>query len=189
MDWPALLERLLTDIRMRTAGRTAGADPEAWVELYRLLRLFGLTVIRRKYPGLTTGDLEDLVQELVLKLHDERRLMKLQTKAYPDRYIMTSFRNAAIDLMRKAKRDQKQRDEMADISPTHDDPRERYARAAIIGRLREEMEHLSKEEKKLLYMVFWRKWSFKRIAKELRVNYSTVATRLFRLLRKLKDRL
>ena len=58
-----------------------------------------------------------------------------------------------------------------------------------IAALRKELLLLRPADRTLLRLRFWKKLSFAQIAEELQVPYSTVAVRMFRLLRVLRERL
>lgn len=186
VNWHELLQRLLIDVRRE---RGEAPDEEAWTELFQWLRLYGLTVLRPKGLKLQLSDIEDLVHDLILRLHDEKIILKLLNVQHPERYLSRTIWNTALDRYRKHKRNRDRTYEWADVTPMTEDPREKYAKLRRWGIVKTELEKLTKDEKCLLHMVFWRELSFQEIARELQIKHSTVSTRLFRLLRKLRKRI
>ena len=58
-----------------------------------------------------------------------------------------------------------------------------------VTRLRTELRLLSDDDRKLLRARFWKEDSIAEIAQHMKVSYSAVASRLFRILKRLRDRL
>lgn len=184
------MDRLLADVRNRAIEKPSDATSrKAWSELLQWLRLYGLTAVRRSMSSLSVVDIEDVIQETILKLQKEKALMTIQSAKDPQRYLGRMVRNAAVDRLRQISRDRKGMIEVLRDGATAEDPREALSRQSLIRKLGEEMSLLSEEERKLLQMVYWQGLSIKDAADKLGEKYSTVATRLFRSVKKLRDRL
>jgi RNA polymerase sigma-70 factor (ECF subfamily) len=132
-------------------------------------------------------DLEDLVQEIVLKLQSAHVMRRLQIAGSPAGYIAVMMKNAAIDLIRRRRRE----------VPYVESPEmghhtiqltevgvERFYR---LVRLRKSVAALKHEDRILLRMRFWNNMSIAQIAENLNLSYSATAVRLFRVLRALRE--
>ena len=189
-DWHTLMDCLLADVRNRALGKPGDAKSRmAWSELLQWLRLYGLTAVRHSVSSLTSGDIEDVIQETILKLQNEKMLITIQSAKDPQRYLSRMLKNAAVDRLRQISRERKGMIEVLRDGAAVEDPREDHARQSLIRKLGMEMSLLSKEERKLLHMVYWQGLSIKDAADKLGEKYSTVATRLFRSVKKLRGRL
>lgn len=176
-----LVERLLADLQSRQAeGR---AQNPAWAELRRRL-----TEIARLF--IEPEDIDDVVQTVALKLFDATTLKRMRAVRSPKGYAVMMVRNAAIDLGRSRARQPVQLPagnfDLVDLAPLPDQILERETRREDVERL---LDGLSDAEMLLLHLRFWENLSFGDVAQRLGLPYSTVAVRMFRLLRRLRSKL
>ena len=136
--------------------------------------------------GLSSADAEDLAQNVMLDLQTSKLLDRLGDSSSPRSYLQVVLRNRARDLVRKKQREQ-------------DLARERWAGPVVEERLehdiyqaealRTELRQLSVEDWDLVKLRFWEGLTIAEIAKRREEPYSRVAVRLFRLGKRLADRL
>jgi RNA polymerase sigma-70 factor (ECF subfamily) len=159
----------------------------AWQEVWHRLEKIARGVLPAGQT-LDAASAEDLVQQVLVKLLESpERLDRLDPSLSPEAYLKTAVHNAARDLARrkvlalKALKHLVQ--ERLSCEPMPSSSSERLVALA------EELEALPEEQRTLLRMRFWEGRSLSEIAQHLGEGYSTVAVRLFRLLKKLKSRL
>ena len=179
-SWAGLVNRLEADLQARADGDPSRRDDDAWETAARLLRAYG-QVLNRTHPDLHKDEVEDLVQDLLLKLQSPRTLQRLKAAGSPAGYVAVMLRNAATDLLRQRQR----RIELA-LSEELPAPETSEAQTGVSERLRKALLSLSPEERNLLRMRFWRGLSIAQIAEASNSMYSATAVRLFRILHKLR---
>jgi len=185
-NWAALVPRLEADLRARAAADPSGIDDDAWGAAALLLRAYG-RVLHRTQQGLRTEEVDDLVQDALVKLQSLRTLQRLKAAGSPAGYVAVMLRNAAMDLLRK-----RQRGVEVTLSDELAAPHTQEAELMAPERseqLRRALLSLSPEERNVLRMRFWRGLSIALIAEASDATYSATAVRLFRILRKLRERL
>lgn len=135
-------------------------------------------------------EIEDVVQTVALKLLDSSALARIRAARSPKGYAIMMIRNAAIDIGRRHAR------EPQGLPAGSFDPSDQASMPDQILELetrREEVEQLlaglSDAELLLLRLRFWENLSFGEIAQRMGMPYSTVAVRMFRLLRRLRSQL
>jgi RNA polymerase sigma-70 factor (ECF subfamily) len=165
----------LIDLLTANPGDAVVIDA-AWGEIHRRVSIF-LTIIRRGSPAVSEEDAEDLVQQLVLRMHDLRVLNAIRSAQAPHAYVMRMARNSAIDHLRR-----RSQEVPLSLEPTAVASREAAADVAVL------MRAISAEDQILLKMRFWDDMSIGEIAGALDLPYSTVAKRLFRAVEKLRKR-
>jgi RNA polymerase sigma factor (sigma-70 family) len=180
-SWAGLVSRLEADLRARAAGDASRRDDEAWESAARFLREYG-RALSRTHPDLQQHDIDDLAQDVLLKLQSLRTLQRLKAAGSPAGYLAVMLRNAATDLLRQRQR----RIEQA-VSDELPAPDTSEAETAVSNRLRKALHSLGPEERNLLRMRFWRSLSIAQIAEASNSTYSATAVRLFRLLHKLRE--
>jgi RNA polymerase sigma-70 factor, ECF subfamily len=159
---------------------------EPWNEASRRLRRYALRLLRH-WPALDRHDAEDITQSVLLKLQDPQIRAGVARRGSPLAYLIVMVRNAAIDLARSREQDRRTTESLS-IRP--DSLRLERAGADLDQHaVRELLAELTPEERQLLQMRFWQGLSIGEIAAFLEVNYSTAAVRLFRLLKRLRERL
>jgi RNA polymerase sigma-70 factor (ECF subfamily) len=184
-SWAALLPRLETDLSARATG-DLGKDDDAWKSVLQLLRAYG-RALSRSFSSLRPDQIEDLVQETLLKMQSPRTMKRLKLSGSPAGYVAVMMRNAATDLIRRQQRgreveidliDELHLTDTADVQVVSSDRSERLQKALLL---------LNPGERALLQMRFWRGLSIAQIAEELGLSYSATAVRLFRILHRLRD--
>lgn len=179
-SWSVLVSRLEADLRARAAADPSRRDDEAWEAAARFLREYG-QALSRTYPDLQQHEIDDLAQDVLLKLQSLRTLQRLKAAGSPAGYLAVMLRNAATDLLRQRQRRIEQ--EVTEELPAPETPE---PDAAVSERMRKALLALSPEERSLLRMRFWRGMSIAQIAEASNSMYSATAVRLFRVLHKLR---
>lgn len=188
LSWGELLVRLEADLVMRRELEGGGrADDEAWDEAYRRITRYADIVLRGR-TRLDPSDFQDIAHGVLLKLQTLESLRRLRAARSPMGYLMVVIRNAANDLARRRRVEEEAMMRLgfelvrvtAPSSLGWPEPTEALGR-----KIRE----LSAEDRHLLRLRFWKNLSLGEIASELGVSYSAVAVRVFRLLRRLRERL
>jgi len=179
-DWDRLLAELASErARRRAAGASTPASDEAWEELGRRVRGIGRFFVTR-------DDLDDLVQEVLMKLQSPGVLRRLRAARAPAGYLAVMVRHAATDLIRRRAAPlgttQRVEEGARDLSTVL----EGLDREKRVAALRQVVARLSDGDRLLLRLRFWEEMSMADIARRLGVPYSTVAVRLFRMLRRLR---
>jgi RNA polymerase sigma factor (sigma-70 family) len=113
-------------------------------------------------------------------------LYHLRHSSVPASYLFATIRNKTVDLIRSRTRDGSLSAEMVlqELQVSADLPQEKEVRA-----LQKELRRLSKDDRQLLRMRFWKNLSIAEIARRRGEPYSRVAVRLFRLGKRLAMRL
>lgn len=181
-DWSALVERLLAEVKRRPALGSPSED-SAWEDLRgRLLRMARLLV--------DAEHVDDVVQAVALKLQSVDALSRMRAARSPEGYAFMMVRNAGIDLDRRRWRAPVALPEAggdaADTAPGQHELLEQRVRGEELEGI---LADLSDSERLLLHLRFWENLSIAEIAARLEIPYSTVAVRMFRLLRRLRPRL
>lgn len=182
-NWVALVSRLEADLQARAAGVELGRDEAAWQLAADLLHVYG-RVLLRTHPGLRQEEVDDAVQDILVKLQSLRILQRLKAAGSPAGYVAVMLRNAGTDLLRK-----RQRSAEVGLSEhlTSLDTGEVGIAQEQSERLGLALRSLSPEEQNLLRLRFWRGLSIAEIAGISDATYSATAVRLFRILRKLRQ--
>jgi RNA polymerase sigma-70 factor (ECF subfamily) len=187
-DWNTLLPRLERDLRARATADQSQRDDDAWVVAASLLRTYS-HILLRAYSTLAQEGIDDIVQDVLLKLQSLQTLQRLRIAGSPAGYIAVMLRNAATDVVRR-----RQRGLVLEVPLTEDYPAHEGSDVDLVtperaARLREALLSLKPEERNLLRMRFWRGFSIGQIAEKSGTTYSASAVRLFRILRKLREKL
>jgi RNA polymerase sigma factor (sigma-70 family) len=179
IDWTELLRKLEDDLAH--TGEAVRFVP--WDLLAgRIRELSEILVLQ--YGASSALEAEDVAQDVLLKLHDLQAIRSLRAKDSPEGYLVVLIRNRIFDELR---REQLRRGgELPDDYPAPGDSPLSAEEAISLERV---LDELSDDDWGLLRMRFWEGRSIGEIARELDVRYSTASVRLFRLLRKLRDRL
>ena len=169
-DWPTLLAWLDCP---DPDGRPS--EEEVWLEMRRRLRILA-AINRLGRFGLTFEDTEDVVQNVLLSLHQQStRLAAIRTAKTPHAYVMRMLRNAAIDFTRKNRPERPLDAESAEVAlppPT--------------TAWNDLLEELGEGERRILEMKYLEGKSLGEIAQTLGISYSAAASRIFRVLARLR---
>jgi RNA polymerase sigma-70 factor (ECF subfamily) len=182
-DWSSLVDRLLAEVRGRPASPQRPSEDTAWSDLRgRLHRMARLLV--------DDENVDDVVQAVALKLQTADALARMRAARSPEGYAFVMVRHAAIDLERRRSH------ESGSLSlDSHDAPDPAPAQDLVLERrLRQDqlklaLDGLADSDRLLVRLRFWENLSIAQIAARLGMPYSTVAVRMFRLLRRLRSRL
>jgi RNA polymerase sigma-70 factor (ECF subfamily) len=133
---------------------------------------------------------DDVTQAVALKLQSVDTLSRMRAARSPEGYAFMMVRNAGIDFQRRHPHQPisllTDGDDAADPAPGQDEVLEQRVRS---GALKAVLDDLADSEQLLLRLRFWDNLSIAEIAARLEMPYSTVAVRMFRLLRRLRSRL
>lgn len=144
------------------------------------------------FPTLHEEDREEIAQEVLLLLATPAGSHALATSRSPHAYIYSVVRNNGFDYIRSQKRERETSDAFALLSPC-DIPAsadaDRETVEARVARLDSELETLPEADRALLMARFVEKKAITTLAAERGLKYSAVATRLFRLVHRLRSRL
>jgi len=187
-NWDELIPRLEEDLRHRESSKFAKVDDEAWKIAEQLLRSRA-RIVALSYPDLHETDVEDLIQITFVKLQSRATMRRLRAARSSEGYVYVILRNAAQDLLRRRQFERKLFEPLGDMEvDVADEPRfvERTEAQSVIGDV---LKTLSQDEVELLRLRFWRNMQIADIATEMGTSYSTIAVRLFRVMRKLRSQI
>lgn len=202
IDWMDLLSLLMSDLVFR-AGREGAApqdaqrwrgiftklktdvkwgkqeEDEAWKEMLRRVRLCAARVVPEDVR-------EEVIQKVLVKLLSLQTLERVAAAGSVAGYLAVALRNTFSDMYRHRSRGKEvslldvfiQQDISGDTGPSQNDP--------LVSVLRKEVRALPEKDRDLLRLRFWKELTIAEIAEKQGERYSTVAVRLFRLLKKLR---
>src|SRR5258706_14382499 len=185
-DWATLVPRLEADLRARQAGDRSDRDDAAWVSATFLLLAYS-RVLAHPHYGIGPAEIDDLVQETLLKLQSLQTLQRLKITRSPAGYVAVMLRNAATDLVRRRRRGQDFEIALSEESAEQGIAQPSLAFPERSKRLQGALRSLGAEDRNLLRMRFWRGLTIGQIASLSHTTYSATAVRLFRILRKLRE--
>jgi len=181
-DWASLLTAMAEDLR-QARDSPHDRDEPLWQEIRRRLLAHALYLERGSTAA--RADVDDVVQNVLVKLQRPEVLNELLRKRAPGGYIAIMVRNALIDVIRHHQRDQSSLDRYRhDYSSSSEEDAEEDDEQRL-SQLRRIVSRLPLDDQALLRERFWKNMSIKAMAESAGVKYSTVAVRLFRLLRRL----
>jgi len=173
-DWADLLAQLESEVRHRTAESGATGDG-AWEDLRRRLRHMARLLAAQ-------DDADDVVQTVLLKLQSPDALRRMRAARSPEGYAVVMVRNAAVDAIRRRATAAVIAEPVVVEWP--DEALDRQEQQAAVA---EVVDALGESDRLLLTLRFWEDLSIAEIARRLGMPYSTIAVRLFRLLRRLRN--
>ena len=185
-SWAALLPRLEADLQARSTAGISGRDDDAWESVAFLLRAYGRVLVRM-HPGLQPTEVDDLVQDALLKLQSLRTIDRIKAAGSPAGYVAVMLRNAATDVLRQRQRNLELA--VADEFEMPLSPSEELVAQRDTEKLRGALTTLTAGERNLLRMRFWRNLTIGQIAEASGTTYSATAVRLFRILHRLREKL
>lgn len=193
MTWQDLIGRLERDLEERDrSGDPIRRDNDAWEELVRRIRDYARMLVRWS-PNSSLEDAQDLTQDILLRFQTKQGLEQFRKVRSPTMYFIRVVRNAAIDATRRHRRRERSLKQFWEevLSPTALESTDETTKATYGGddgldRLRVVLKNLTEEEQHLLKLRFWDDLSVAEIANRLRLSYSAVGVRFFRLFGRLR---
>lgn len=176
--WDELLGELEADLATRAANER---DHPAWLLLGEQIAQLARVLVRR-YDAWSV-DPEDVTQEVLLGLYSLTAIRRLRSARSVEGYLAVVVKNRVLDELRRNRslwRDAVEWEQVQSQTPN--------LPADVLVTLHEMLDELSEEDWELIRMRFWQDLTIEEIADRLDVKYSTASVRLFRLLRKLRDR-
>lgn len=183
LPWPELIPRLEIDLRSRRLG-TGETDDAAWYAAERLLREHARMLLRRDIMR-RRQDIEEVVQNVLVKLQSPETLRRLSIAKSPTGYVAVMMRNALLDILRRNRRESERFVPADDV--TLPDNRPAQPVLSKTGSLWRILDELNPDDRLILTMRFWQEMSLQKIADELHISYSAAAVRSFRALRRMRD--
>ncbi len=185
-SWADLLGILKQSLAKQQEGERSGDElvEEAWRELSARVHILASKLLPKR-TDISPDDIEDVVQEALLKMQRGDIITRLASSNSIAGYVAVMLRNRAIDFVRsKVARRECLSNEIPEVSyeerVTVDDLR--------LDRLEEAVSSLNDADRAVLRMKFWDDLSIRSIAADLGVKYSTAAVRLFRAIKRLRAR-
>ena len=182
-SWADLIPKLEAELRERENEVAAPREHEdVWLVAERILRKQGY-LLRRSH-SLPEEDIEDTIQEVLVKLQSLATIRKIKASGSPSGYIAVMIRNAATDVIRRKKRElgyevnEHRLQENRSFKSPQDDKTSGLLQA---------LQALTGEERALLEMRFWQDMSIGEISTRLGISYSAAAVRVFRTLKRLRE--
>lgn len=186
--WRALAGRLEQDARRRERDpRAQSEDEDGWRLLRERVRGYAEVVLSQSATlrRLDRLDVDDVVQEVMLRLQSPDRLARLRVADAPAGYVAALIRNTVRNLTRRIL-PIAGGPAIVELLPADDrdapDPDDLILAASIF-------ERLSPAEQRLVALRFWDDLSVQEIADRLGITYSAAAVRLSRLIRRLRKEL
>lgn len=190
-NWTELIARLEFDLQVRLSLPASTTDEEAWRTIAELL-WSRARVLSSSHSGLQPADVQDLVQNVLLKLQSMTTMRRVRAARSIEGYLVVMLRNAANDLVRRRQFERGLfrpfEEEEAPESRTVASPKH-VKDAEDVSVLADALESLDAQDQSLLKMRFWRNLSIAEIAAATGTSYSATAVRLFRILYRLREQL
>lgn len=189
-NWKELLARLESDLQSQNEPTNARTrDETAWKELEMVIRGYAEKLGQAQYPHVSTDDVRDMVQGILLKLQSPENFRKLLLAHSTKGYLIVMIRHAIVDIQRQKQREIKSLRLFSQETELHTGQELQELAVDQVARLEEELARLPQEERELLQMRFWERLTIEQMAKRQGISYSATAVRLFRLLHRLRERL
>jgi RNA polymerase sigma-70 factor (ECF subfamily) len=161
-------------------------DAARWTYIAMKLREMSGLALRGFH--LSADDVEDLVQEILLRFMDSSAARRMAGEAHsPGPYIARVLRNAALDLLRK--RERQQRFAFAPEAAVVPDEVERLHEQIDAHRVVAVIRELSPEDQELIRLRFLEERTLYEIAERHGIAVSTVFSRLRQLLASIREKL
>jgi RNA polymerase sigma factor (sigma-70 family) len=168
----------VTDAQL--VGRCRTGDPQAWNELVERFSRYVYAIAVRAYR-LAEHDAEDVFQEVFARAYE--RLGSLRDDDAIRPWLAQLTRNACVDRLRAAAREQPAEEPAAEAT----DPMLEQLDEALDVRVG--LESLSEDCRDILDRFFARDESYRAIGEALSIPAGTIASRISRCLRRLRDEL
>lgn len=160
--------------------RCRAGDPEAWKALVERFSRYVYAVCARGFR-LSEADAEDVFQEVFARVYD--KLDTLREDAAVRSWIGQLTRRLCLDALAQASRDQPSGEL---LPPEHERALEEIEEAFSV---REALAELPEPCREMLDRFFCRDQSYRTIAEELRLPAGTIASRISRCLKRLREEL
>ena len=174
--WSSLLEIL--ERELQTTETSEGQ--EGWALLRAEVRALAEPLYRR-FGGELPIEVDDLAQEVMLRLQSPAALRRLRAAGSAEGYLTVVMRNHLLDLLRRSRLERRWQSAQTSPRATPDAPPQED-----LITLRRALARLPADDQELILRRFWREQTIAEIANDLGEKYSTVSVRLFRLLRRLE---
>lgn len=154
-------------------------DEQRWGDVEMRLRALSRFALRGL--PLAAEDVDDLVQEVVLRFIENSRLRQTATEIRSlNLYLAKTLRNAALDLLRRRERQQRLRGApQPTVAP---DDIERLHDELDLQRIVGVLGNLPAEDQRLIRLRFWEELTLEQLAERYNISISTAAYRLMRIL-------
>jgi RNA polymerase sigma factor (sigma-70 family) len=160
--------------------RCRAGDPAAWNELVVRFSRYVYAICARGFR-LSDADAEDVFQEVFARVYSSLHTLRDDAAVRP--WIAQLTRRLCIDTLAKSERERPDAEPLAD---TRVDELAEIDEAFVV---REAMATLSGNCQEMLDRFFARDQSYRTISEELELPAGTIASRIARCLRKLRERL
>jgi RNA polymerase sigma factor (sigma-70 family) len=207
LDWMGLLSLLISDLVFRMGKESALQDEERWQNKFTSVRSdvsWGkqrdekaweemVRRVRLRTMRLFPEDVrEEVIQKIMVKLLSTKTLERVAAARNVDAYLDVVLRNLVSDIHRyESPLLVKEVSLLGLLSRegtilSEGDPSQVHS---LVPTLRKELRSLPENDRKLLRMRFWDELTIGQIAEKQNERYSTIAVRLFRLLKKLRTQI
>lgn len=186
MPWKTLIE--CVELELQSRGPKPIPVSATWRAVERWLQHQVSRILSRR-TDITAADRDDIVQSILLQLQDSSWVRKLIEFNSVEGYLTQVIRNRATDITRKRKIRQNARRRLEPIDLFIEDDATDLDNEQLFAALRELLSDLSEADEELLRMRFWAGMTIGEIASRLGIRYSAAAVRIFRILRRLKQKL
>ena len=187
-SWEELVSLLRQSLakRSRRLPEEEGTDKQVWQETFERISRLSRRVLGRTGADTWPCDIEDITQQVMLKLQSYRILERLSDVKSVTGYLVVTLRNEARNVARKSSHDKVLYHELGSRQSLKSDLSDDNS---LQDGLKKALASLSEEDRKLLHLKFWEDQSIQEIADSLGIRYSTAAVRLLRLVRKLGEKM
>ena len=166
--------------------RAKSGDEEAFVDLMRAYHAFVYTIVIGIVDN--SHDAEDVVQDAFLNAY--QGLTQLEDSAKFKSWLAEITRNCARQWLRKQRGETVSLDEVSEeMLQTEDSPDERLARLEQMELIRQTMETLPQKDRDIARAFYLEGASYDELIGAHGLSYNAIASRLFRIKRKLSKRL
>lgn len=187
--WKDLIPRLERDLLARDRSLDeANLDEAAWASAERLLRIYA-RALRGSASILSVEDVNDVVQDVIVKLQSRQTMRRLRVAGSPAGYVAVMVRNAMTDLVRRRAREIALVHPIDETTPARTSDQTETQESEAMLRMKAVLRLLKPEDRYLLRLRFWKNMTINEISETLGISYSAAAVRLFRIMSELRNAL